>query len=72
MLLLAFGGALVKVNVVPLTAYAVVGSCLTFETKAETELVVAIFDKVKATVLPSPLNVSFVTVAKLVEGVLPK
>ena len=44
MLLLAFGGALVKVNVVPLTAYAVVGSCLTFETKAETELVVAIFD----------------------------
>ena len=65
-------GAAVNVNVVPLTAYAVVGSCLTFSTKTATPLVVAALDNVKATVLPSQLNVSLVTDAKLLAGLFPK
>ena len=64
------GVVAVNVKVVPLTEYAVVGSCLTFSTNTDTELVVATLDKVYA-VLP-PLKVSLTTVAKLVEGVLPK
>ena len=64
------GVVAVNVKVVPLTEYAVVGSCLTFSINTDTELVVATLDKVYP-VLP-PLKVSLTTVAKLVEGVLPK
>ena len=49
-------GASVKVNVVPLTAYAVVGVCTVPLIVTITLVVVAVAFKVNATVLLSPAN----------------
>ena len=51
-------GASVNVSVVPLTLYAVVGSCTTPLILAITPAVVAAAPSVKAVVLSSPSNVS--------------